>query len=189
MSKKIIHTYFSYDDKKGEEWRLDGYLHREDGPARIYSNGTKQWYKNGVLHREDGPAVEAIHNNLFENCEKTVWYYKGQMHNNKGPAYIERWSSSEVLKYFEYDKLHHLQGPALIIRYFYHDRRKRNKEDVSYYINGEYYPQEKYYKVINTLQKCINKMKGKLRKNYTKNIYNESKFCKDICSIIAGYVI
>jgi hypothetical protein len=189
MNKEIVHNYFSYDDKKGEEWRLNGHLHREDGPARIYSNGTKQWYKHGVLHRENGPAVEAIYNTFYENCEKTVWYYNGQVHNNKGPAYIERWQSSEILKYFEYDKLHHLQGPALIIRYNYDGGRKKDKEDLDYYINGEYYPREKYYKVINTVKKCVNKMKKNLRKKYTKNIYNESKFCKDICSVIANYVI
>lgn len=96
---------------------------------------------------------------------------------------------SKGVKYFEYDKLHHLQGPALIIRCFYHDGRKRDKEDVTYYINGEYYSREKYYKVINTLKKCVYKMKEKLRKKYIQKIYNESKFCKDICSIIASYVI
>lgn len=34
-----------------------GELHREDGPARIWSSGTREWYINGKLHREDGPAV------------------------------------------------------------------------------------------------------------------------------------
>lgn len=33
-------------------------LHREDGPAIEYTNGTKCWYRNGLCHREDGPAVE-----------------------------------------------------------------------------------------------------------------------------------
>ena len=35
-----------------------GQLHREDGPARVYADGTKSWYINGKRHREDGPAVE-----------------------------------------------------------------------------------------------------------------------------------
>jgi len=35
-----------------------GYLvHRENGPAIIWSNGDKNWYINGNLHREDGPAI------------------------------------------------------------------------------------------------------------------------------------
>ncbi len=35
----------------------DGLFHREDGPAVIHANGTKEWYINGNRHREDGPAV------------------------------------------------------------------------------------------------------------------------------------
>ena len=33
-------------------------LHRTNGPAIEYANGTKYWYQNGVCHRTDGPAVE-----------------------------------------------------------------------------------------------------------------------------------
>jgi len=40
------------------EWRLNGTLHREDGPACEYYDGSKYWWLNGKLHREDGPAVE-----------------------------------------------------------------------------------------------------------------------------------
>lgn len=54
-------------------------LHREDGPAVIYSNGTKRWYIDGLLHRIDGPAVEwatgqkqwFIHG--VEHTEKSYW--------------------------------------------------------------------------------------------------------------------
>lgn len=34
-----------------------GQLHREDGPAVMYLNGTSAWFRNGLRHREDGPAV------------------------------------------------------------------------------------------------------------------------------------
>jgi hypothetical protein len=40
------------------EYILNGYWHREDGPAIQHANGDKYWYLNGSLHREDGPAVE-----------------------------------------------------------------------------------------------------------------------------------
>lgn len=33
-------------------------LHREDGPAAEYTNGTKSWFLDGQSHREDGPAFE-----------------------------------------------------------------------------------------------------------------------------------
>jgi hypothetical protein len=30
-----------------KRWRIDGKLHREDGPAVEYADGTKRWYLNG----------------------------------------------------------------------------------------------------------------------------------------------
>ena len=42
-----------------KRWLLpNGKLHREDGPAVEYTDGTKCWCRNGKRHREDGPAVE-----------------------------------------------------------------------------------------------------------------------------------
>ena len=35
----------------------DPILHRDDGPAVIYEDGTELWYKDGFLHRDDGPAA------------------------------------------------------------------------------------------------------------------------------------
>ena len=44
-------------DGSGTKWWYKDYkLHRDDGPAVIYSDGAKSWYKDGLLHREDGPA-------------------------------------------------------------------------------------------------------------------------------------
>ena len=40
-------------------WRnADGELHRTDGPAVEYPNGSRSWFVNGERHRDDGPAVE-----------------------------------------------------------------------------------------------------------------------------------
>jgi hypothetical protein len=41
-----------------KRWYKNDQLHREDGPAVEYPNGSKCWYKNGKRHREDGPAIE-----------------------------------------------------------------------------------------------------------------------------------
>ena len=49
---------------------MNGVLHRDDGPAVIFSNGSKAWYKNGERHREDGPAV------IYSDGSK-VWYKNG----------------------------------------------------------------------------------------------------------------
>lgn len=40
------------------EYFIDGKLHRTDGPAVIWSTGYKAWYQDNRLHRIDGPAVE-----------------------------------------------------------------------------------------------------------------------------------
>ena len=41
-----------------EFYNSDGQLHRTNGPAIEYANGTKYWYQNGACHRIDGPAIE-----------------------------------------------------------------------------------------------------------------------------------
>jgi hypothetical protein len=52
-----------------ETWRLNGELHRVNGPARIWSDGVADWYRDGVLHRIDGPARDWDGDNW--------WYVRG----------------------------------------------------------------------------------------------------------------
>ena len=33
-------------------------LHRVDGPAKEWDDGSSVWYRNGFHHRVDGPAVD-----------------------------------------------------------------------------------------------------------------------------------
>ena len=40
------------------EYRKGKKLHRLDGPAREYPNGSKYYYVEGNRHRLDGPAIE-----------------------------------------------------------------------------------------------------------------------------------
>jgi hypothetical protein len=49
----------------------NGEIHRDDGPAVIYSDGMKMWYRNDELHREDGPAI------ICYNGRK-LWYLDGE---------------------------------------------------------------------------------------------------------------
>ena len=49
----------------------EGQLHRDDGPAVEWHDGTKSWYQNGLRHRTDGPAVE------YSDGDK-VWYINGE---------------------------------------------------------------------------------------------------------------
>jgi hypothetical protein len=77
-------------------------LHRLDGPAIEYKDGTKVWYYKGRKHRDDGPAYEGndgdkswyIHDHLHqENAPAVIyangdeeWWYKHQLHREGGPA-------------------------------------------------------------------------------------------------------
>jgi hypothetical protein len=55
-------------------------LHREDGPAEEFHDGTKRWWLHGQRHREDGPACE------YQDGTK-VWCIHGLRHRTDGPAY------------------------------------------------------------------------------------------------------
>jgi hypothetical protein len=39
-------------------WWLNGNIHKEDGPAVVYTDGCMMWYVHGETHRTDGPAIE-----------------------------------------------------------------------------------------------------------------------------------
>lgn len=60
-------------------WYINGFIHREDGPAIEYPNGTKKWYKYGMTHREDGPAIEWADGDKY-------WFNNGKLHREDGPA-------------------------------------------------------------------------------------------------------
>ena len=68
-------------------WRLNGKLHRTDGPAVEWTDGSKEWRLNGKLHRTDGPAVERADGSK-------IWCLNGELHRTDGPA-IERADGSK----------------------------------------------------------------------------------------------
>ena len=57
-------------------WYLHGQLHRVDGPAAEYADGTKEWYLHGELHRQDGPAIEYADGTKY-------WYLHGKQYTEK----------------------------------------------------------------------------------------------------------
>ena len=61
------------------EYRLNGNLHRTDGPAIEWETGDKEWWIDGKLHRLDGPAFE------LANGDKE-WLVDGKLHRLDGPA-------------------------------------------------------------------------------------------------------
>jgi hypothetical protein len=92
------------DNNGNKEWRLNGELHREDGPAAEYINGYKAWYIHGKRHREDGPAIERVNGDKW-------WYLNGKRHREDGPA-IEDANGANV--WFLNGKRHREDGPALV---------------------------------------------------------------------------
>ena len=53
------------------EWKFNDKLHRENGPAIEYADGSKYWFINGKRHRENGPAVELADGDR-------AWYINGK---------------------------------------------------------------------------------------------------------------
>ena len=78
MTEKYVVTV---DDHNTTRWyKPDGEtLHRLDGPAIEYADGSKAWWVNGLRHRTDGPAVD------YAGCNK-AWYVNGELHRTDGPA-------------------------------------------------------------------------------------------------------
>jgi len=75
-------TEFANGDR---EWRVQGKLHSEDGPAVEYAAGGGLWWVHGVNHREGGPAA------VFPDGS-WAWYKNGQPHRIDGPAMFENGS-------------------------------------------------------------------------------------------------
>lgn len=66
-----------------KKWLVEGKLHRLDGPAIEYADGTKSWYVNDKFHRLDGPAIE--HADGYKG-----WYVEGkQMSKEEFKEYIK----------------------------------------------------------------------------------------------------
>ncbi len=86
-------------------WRDDdNQLHRDDGPAEIWPDGTKQWYQHGKHHRDGGPAVIR-----WDGTQE--WYQHGEYHRDDGPAVIE---PDGTQLWYQDGKLHRDNGPAAI---------------------------------------------------------------------------
>ncbi len=78
----IEYTVKVYMDITGwylNRWYLNNKLHRENGPAIEYADGSREWWLNGELHRKDGPAIE-------DRNGYKAWFLNGKRHREDGPA-------------------------------------------------------------------------------------------------------
>lgn len=75
----MTNIYYNIDDKGNKFWHkgdplnksVFDDLHRLDGPAIEWSDGTGWWFEDGKQHRLDGPAVEWLRH-------KPDWYFEGK---------------------------------------------------------------------------------------------------------------
>jgi hypothetical protein len=129
------------------EQRLQGRLHREDGPAVEHANGAKEWWFRGKLHREDGPknlsqilpAIEHANGDeewfLKKYHGETLERSKGRLckTNSKGRLItnikdmVEKNVSSNRVEYLLDGELHREDGPAI----------EHANGDKEWYLNGE----------------------------------------------------
>jgi hypothetical protein len=49
------HEIIEYNDRI--EYHLNGRLHRDNGPAIIYNDGSEYWFQYDRLHNTNGPAI------------------------------------------------------------------------------------------------------------------------------------
>jgi hypothetical protein len=92
----------------GEQYHVNGLLHRSDGPA--YTKWDKmEWWTNGELHRVDykgnviGPTV-INHGDL-------LWHVNSELHRTDGPAVL---LSDGTMRWFIDGKKHRIDGPAVV---------------------------------------------------------------------------
>lgn len=110
--EKFYLTHESFSPKKtfvpadkSTNWHIGNEkLHRLDGPAIIWSDGTKYWYQNNKFHRDNGPAVIKA-----DGIQR--WYQNGKLHRVDGPAIID-FNGDEY--WYVNGVLHREDGPAVI---------------------------------------------------------------------------
>ena len=102
------------------EWRTaHGALHREDGPAVMLPNGSKEWWVHGHKHRDDGPAITWADGTAMRRQHDNL-------HRIDGPAYVHP-DGTEA--WWRNDKRHRTDGPAIVtskgaLEWWEHGERK-----------------------------------------------------------------
>jgi hypothetical protein len=92
-----------------ESAQVSGLLHRDGGPAVIWSDGSEAWYQFGEYHREDGPAATEHHPRLGLTF---FWFQHGQLHRDDDLPAID--SAEGHCVWYQRGLRHREDGPALI---------------------------------------------------------------------------
>lgn len=108
-NKAAVKTGVLTDSAGTERYYLDYLLHREGGPALIYTDGTECWYRNGHLHREDGAACNFIGGHKewwidgrsFNNEEEFKIALSIRPEDNKHKAKVQKMNKSKEITLFD----------------------------------------------------------------------------------------
>jgi len=110
-------------------------LHKLDGPAIEYVDGSKFWYKKGKCHRNGGPATELANGDKY-------WYKEGKWHRDDGPAYE---SVNRTKFWYKEGLRHRIDGPA--IEYSNGERH--------WWVLNQYLEEKEFNSWISRIQKYI----------------------------------
>lgn len=143
----VITYYEGTNFVESKTWyNKDNQIHREDGPAYIKFSKEgkvilKEWRINGLLHNEKDPARI-----FLDGPMQLHWYREGKHHNENGPAIIIYYDNniSVCCEIWKRDDLTHRptrEGPAFIV-YYPSEEEKGNVSEEHYYENGELYREE-----------------------------------------------
>lgn len=102
LMKNIKRMRHEYQNQVCYSWSLpDGTIHREDGPALEYDNGTCtgpfMWYFNGLLHKLDGPA------RIWSDGQTEWWFHGKEISESQYKEWIKE-VGIDLDNLSEYDK-------------------------------------------------------------------------------------
>ena len=108
----ILSCSCSYAEANGEVRYYGGsggkQLHRANGPAIEYPDGSKAWFVNGVRHRTDGPAYIGV-----DGTEE--WWIKGAKVGKQKFIFLLNLDSQTILKeYLVNGVRHNEEGHAIM---------------------------------------------------------------------------
>ena len=106
---------------KSEEYRKEGELHNEDGPAFTHydEDGTilsELWFQNGLLHNENGPSIF--------NKDIQIWYINGKRHRTNGEPCII-YSDENIKDEYWYDGKKLIEGSIEYKKYICEVRKNK----------------------------------------------------------------
>jgi hypothetical protein len=145
-----------------------------------YKETTKTWIFNGDVYKK--VISESKDFRFFQ-------YFKNDLYHRDGkPAYIYkdyRYRCQEIIteKWFQNGMLHNTEGPSYE---YIEDYGDTIRDDFFYYKETRYFLNNLEYDDKINFDKEVSKRK---RLVISKELYNNTNICKDVCKMISEYVV